>query len=75
VVHQEADYATAWAGEVLKGGFVPGMYCNFVCAEDVRNALKKGYPPQEAWNDPELQKLQALPQFLQLVNQFAKKNH
>ena len=46
MVHQEADYATAWAGEVLKGGFVPGMYCNFVCAEDVRNALKKGYPPQ-----------------------------
>ena len=37
-------------------------------------ALEKGYPAQEAWNDPELQKLQALPQFSQLVNQFSKKN-
>jgi hypothetical protein len=31
-------------------------------------ALDKGYPAQEAWNDPDLQKLQALPQFSQLVN-------
>jgi tetratricopeptide (TPR) repeat protein len=31
-------------------------------------ALDKGYPAQEAWNDPELQKLQVLPQFSQLVN-------
>jgi serine/threonine protein kinase/Flp pilus assembly protein TadD len=38
-------------------------------------ALEKGYPAQEAWNDPELQKLQGLPQFSQLVNQFSKKNH
>jgi hypothetical protein len=30
--------------------------------------LDKGYAPEEAWNDPELQKLQALPQFAQLVN-------
>ena len=37
-------------------------------------ALEKGYPAQEAWNDPELQKLQALPQFSQLIKQFAKKN-
>jgi Flp pilus assembly protein TadD len=37
-------------------------------------ALEKGYPAQEAWNDPELQKVQALPQFSQLVNQFSKKN-
>ena len=36
-------------------------------------ALEKGYPAQEAWNDPELQKLQALPQFSQLVNEFTKK--
>jgi tetratricopeptide (TPR) repeat protein len=41
----------------------------------LRLALEKGYPAQEAWNDPELQKLQALPQFSQLVNQFSKKNH
>jgi len=40
----------------------------------LRLALEKGYPAQEAWNDPELQKLQALPQFSQLVNQFSKKN-
>ncbi len=38
-------------------------------------ALQKGYPAQEAWNDPELQKLQARPQFSQLVNQFTKKTH
>jgi len=41
----------------------------------LQQALEKGYPAQEAWNDPELQKLQALPQFSQLVNQFTKKNH
>jgi eukaryotic-like serine/threonine-protein kinase len=37
-------------------------------------ALEKGYPAQEAWSDPELQKLQTLPQYSQLVNQFSKKN-
>jgi serine/threonine protein kinase/tetratricopeptide (TPR) repeat protein len=42
--------------------------------ESLRLALEKGYPAQEAWNDPELQKLQALPQFSQLVNEFSKKN-
>jgi hypothetical protein len=39
----------------------------------LRQALDKGYPPQEAWNDPELQKLQVLPEFSQLVNR--KKSH
>jgi tetratricopeptide (TPR) repeat protein len=43
--------------------------------KSLRLALEKGYPAQEAWNDPELQKLQALPQFSQLVNEFSKKNH
>ncbi len=43
--------------------------------KSLRQALQKGYAAQEAWNDPELQKLQALPQFSQLVNQFTKKNH
>ncbi len=43
--------------------------------KSLRMALEKGYPAQEAWNDPELQKLQALPQFSQLVNEFSKKNH
>jgi tetratricopeptide (TPR) repeat protein/TolB-like protein/predicted Ser/Thr protein kinase len=38
-------------------------------------ALEKGYNAQEAWNDPELQKLQALPQFSQLVNEYVKKAH
>jgi tetratricopeptide (TPR) repeat protein len=38
-------------------------------------ALQKGWPAQEAWNDPELQKLQALPQFSQLVKQYSKKSH
>jgi eukaryotic-like serine/threonine-protein kinase len=41
----------------------------------LRLALQKGYPAQEAWNDPELQRLQALPQFSQLVTQFSKKDH
>ncbi len=36
-------------------------------------ALEKGYSAQEAWNDPELQKLQALPQFAQLVKEFTPK--
>jgi len=39
----------------------------------LRLALQKGYPAQEAWNDPELQKLQALPQFAQLVKEFTPK--
>ncbi len=43
--------------------------------KSLRLALEKGYAAQEAWNDPELQKLQALPQFSQLVKQFTKKNH
>jgi serine/threonine protein kinase/tetratricopeptide (TPR) repeat protein len=41
----------------------------------LRVALDKGYNAQEAWNDPELQKLQALPQFSQLVNEYVKKAH
>jgi hypothetical protein len=39
----------------------------------LRLALQKGYPAQEAWNDPELQKLQALPQFARLVKEFTPK--
>lgn len=39
----------------------------------LRMALEKGYSAQEAWNDPELQKLQALPQFSQLVKEFTAK--
>ncbi len=42
--------------------------------KSLRLALQKGYSAQEAWNDPELQKLQALPQFTQLVNEYSKKN-
>lgn len=40
--------------------------------KSLRLALEKGYAVQEAWNDPELQNLQALPQFSQLVKQFSK---
>jgi eukaryotic-like serine/threonine-protein kinase len=40
----------------------------------LRVAIEKGYSAQEAWNDPELQKLQALPQFAKLVNEFTKKS-
>jgi serine/threonine protein kinase/Flp pilus assembly protein TadD len=43
--------------------------------KSLRLALEKGYAAQEAWNDPELQNLQALPQFSQLVKQFSKNNH
>jgi Flp pilus assembly protein TadD len=43
--------------------------------KSLRLALEKGYAAQEAWNDPELQKLQALPQFSQLVKEFSKKNN
>jgi eukaryotic-like serine/threonine-protein kinase len=39
----------------------------------LRLALQKGYPAQEAWNDPELQRLQALPQFARLVKEFTPK--
>ena len=41
--------------------------------KSLRLALQKGYAAQEAWNDPELQKLQALPQFAQLVKEFTPK--
>jgi tetratricopeptide (TPR) repeat protein len=40
----------------------------------LRQALEKGYSAQEAWNDPELSRLQGLPQFSQLVKEFSKKN-
>ncbi|MGB9071979.1 MAG: tetratricopeptide repeat protein [Terriglobales bacterium] len=40
----------------------------------LRQALEKGYSAQEAANDPELSKLQGLPQFSQLVKEFSKKN-
>ena len=43
--------------------------------KSLRLALVKGYSAQEAWNDPELQKLQDLPQFLQLVNEFTKRTY
>ncbi len=42
--------------------------------KSLKLALEKGYAAQEAWNDPELEKLQALPQFAQLVKQFSKKS-
>jgi len=41
----------------------------------LRLALSKGYPAQEAWNDPDLQKLQALPQFAQLVKEYTPKTN
>lgn len=41
--------------------------------KSLKLALERGYSAQEAWNDPELQKLQALPQFSQLVNEYSKK--
>lgn len=40
----------------------------------LREAFQKGYSPQEALNDPDLGKLQSLPEFLKLINQYKKKN-
>jgi Flp pilus assembly protein TadD len=42
--------------------------------KSLRLAMEKGYPAQEAWSDPELQKLQALPQFSQMVKEFTPKS-
>ena len=42
--------------------------------KSLRLAIEKGYSAQEAWNDPELQKLQALPQFSKLVKEFTPKS-
>jgi len=39
----------------------------------LKEALEKGYSPEEARSDPELAGLQGLPEFERLVNQFAKK--
>lgn len=39
----------------------------------LREAFQKGYSSQEALNDPDLGKLQSLPEFLKLVNQYKKK--
>jgi eukaryotic-like serine/threonine-protein kinase len=41
----------------------------------LREAFQKGYSPQEALNDPDLGKLQSLPEFLKLVNQYKKKSN
>ncbi len=40
---------------------------------DLREAFEKGYPVKEALNDPELGKLNSLPEFLQLTQQFQGK--
>ncbi len=40
----------------------------------LRLALERGYPAQEAWNDPELAKLRALPEFSRLINEFKNNN-
>jgi hypothetical protein len=38
-------------------------------AQNLQRALKAGYPSEAVQNDPELAKLQALPQFIQLAKQ------
>jgi len=40
----------------------------------LRTAFQKGYSPEEAQNDPEMDKLKGLAAFSQLVNQYNKKN-
>ncbi len=40
----------------------------------LREALQKGYSPEEALNDPELASLKSLPAFTRLINEYAKKN-
>jgi eukaryotic-like serine/threonine-protein kinase len=39
----------------------------------MREAFQKGYPPDDAENDPELKNLRALPEFESLVREFGKK--
>jgi serine/threonine protein kinase/tetratricopeptide (TPR) repeat protein len=41
----------------------------------LREAFQKGYPPDEAQNDPELAKLKALPEFTRLVTQYSRKSN
>jgi Tfp pilus assembly protein PilF len=41
----------------------------------LNQALQKGYSLEEAKNDPELARLQKLPQFAQLVKNFTKKGN
>jgi eukaryotic-like serine/threonine-protein kinase len=39
----------------------------------MREAFQKGYPPNDAENDPELKNLRALPEFESLLREFSKK--
>jgi len=39
----------------------------------LRESFRKGYPPEEARSDPELEKLRSLPEFAQLAAEFEKK--
>jgi len=41
----------------------------------LRQAFEKGYSPQEAQNDPELQSINRLPEFGKLVSEFSKKSN
>jgi serine/threonine protein kinase/tetratricopeptide (TPR) repeat protein len=41
----------------------------------LKEAFQKGYPPDEAQNDPELAKLKALPEFVRLVSQYSRKSN
>ena len=39
----------------------------------LREAFQKGYSPQEALNDPDMGRLQSLPEFSKLINEYRKK--
>jgi serine/threonine protein kinase/Flp pilus assembly protein TadD len=41
----------------------------------LREAFEKGYAVEEASNDPEMAKLKSLPEFADLVREYAKKSH
>jgi eukaryotic-like serine/threonine-protein kinase len=41
----------------------------------LRQALKRGYSPEEAMSDPELGSLKSLPEFTKLVNEFSTKKN
>jgi hypothetical protein len=41
--------------------------------KDLHQALKQGYPAQEAQSDPELKDLQKLPEFAAMMRQFGSK--
>ena len=43
--------------------------------QSLRDAFQKGYPPDEARNDPELKELRTNPEFDKLLKEFSRKTN